>query len=195
MKRLFTFVLMVGLASPVLATHNHPSRAKQLKVTFVTAYNNCAAPNTTHKVPLAFPGCTSPVPTTNNNPTNQMTFGPHGALTAKLKVGNGDIAFKLKGKDILDNGAPFSGNLTWKASIRWTDHGCGASLTTPCTVFDFNFPIPVTCLAGSCDANTNFNTLIPGGFSPGDESNIEVGQMFVEDPDGDTAFRQGLFIP
>jgi len=188
--------LVLTLATPALATHNHPAKAKQAKLSFVTAYNTCASPNTTHKPAIALPGCAPPVPSTNNNATNEMTFGANGSLTAQVKVGAADITIVVKGSDILNNGGSFSGTLTAVATIRATDHGCTApGFTTPCTIFDFPFPVSVTCTNGKCKGKTSANTVVPAAVATGDEENIEIGQFSFNDPDGDPAFRQGLFLP
>src|SRR5262245_53544176 len=108
-----------------------PAKAKQIKISLATTYNTCASPNTTHKPAIALPGCTPPVQTTNNNATNKLTFGPNGQMQAQIKVVTGDIKLIIKGKDIQNNGSPFTGTLTGVATIRPTDNGCtGPSFTT-----------------------------------------------------------------
>lgn len=186
----------VAIAAPARAIPTQPAKAKQIKADLVSAYNTCASPNTTHKPPIALPACSPPVPSTSNNPTNQLTFGSKGAFVQQLILTKGDIKLLSKGTDILNNGVPFSGTITGLATVRVTDNGCGGpSFTTACTIFDFPFPVPVNCTAGKCSGKTTANTVVPGAVNAGDSSNIEIGQLSVNDPDGDEAFRQGIFVP
>jgi hypothetical protein len=91
---------------------------------------------------------------------------------------------------------PFTGTLTLASTLRITDHGCLPPIfPNPCTVQDFVLLVPITCTAGACAVSTSVNTLTPGAITALDEMNVEVGQVTVQDPDGDDAFRQGVFVP
>ena len=188
-------LVMIGLLllgnTPAWASHDHPAKAKQLKVTFVTAYNQCTTPPMTHDFPLGLPACT-PTPATNGNPANKLTFGPRGSLSATLGVISGDIKVSAKGADILNNGAAFSGSLLLVLDVRLSDHGCSG---TPCTTVDFQLPIAISCTAGKCSAKTSVNAAFPGIILLGGELNLELHDVTVRDPDNETAFRAGLFVP
>lgn len=194
MKRILAMAVVIGLTSPVWATHNHPLKAKLIKVSFVTAFAQCTAPTTTHKPTLSLPAC-APALSTDANPAHSIRFGPTGSASAKLKVGAGDVKIKVKGTGIENHGLPFTGTLSLSALFRMSEHGCGASLTDPCTVLDFPFPVDVDCTFGTCSANTSVNLVVPGAFAAGAELNLEVDQLLIHDGDGDAAFRQGLFVP
>jgi hypothetical protein len=196
--RHFALALLVVavLAAPAFATHNHPQVAKGMKLTLASAYEPCTSPITAHAPTIGLPACNPEVLTTSANATNQITFGPLGKIAAALKVVPGDIKVIVKGKDILNNSAPYTGSLMMTANLRLTDHNCLPPIfPNPCTVQDFAMLVPVTCTAGACSASTSFNTLNAGWITPLQEMNFEVGQIVIEDPDGDEAFRQGLFVP
>ena len=192
----FALLAVALLAAPAFATHNHPQQAKGMKLTLASAYEQCLAPITVHAPSIGLPACNPEVLATTVNLTNQVTFGPFGKITAGLKVVPGDIKVIVKGKDILNNSAPYTGSLTLTANLRLTDHNCVPPIfPNPCTTQDFALLVPVTCTAGACSASTTLNTLNPGWITPLQEMNFEVGQLIVTDPDGDDAFRQGLFVP
>jgi len=192
----FALILVAALAEPAFATHNHPQQAKLLKTTLVSAYESCLLPGTFHAPTIGLPACNPEVLTSSANATNVTTFGPTGRLAVGLKLVPGDIKVVVKGKDILNNSLPYTGSLTATANLRLTDHNCLPPIfPNPCTTQDFAMLVPVTCTAGACVASTSFNTLNPGWITPLQEMNFELGQISVEDPDGDEAFRQGLFVP
>lgn len=190
--------IVLGVGGVAVAQPVHPKQAKQVRVSFVTAYNPCTSGPLVHRPPLLhlFNSCV-PVLTTETNPSEKVTFGPKGQAQAIIKVAPGDVKIAFKAKDILNNGAPHSGSLHAAVSLRVSDHACGAMspYTTPCTVQDVELPITIGCTVGSCSGNFTVNTLIPGLIVVGDEGNIELGQIVIRDDDGDEAFRQGLFLP
>jgi len=161
----------------------------------VVAYDQCTSPASTHRPPLG-PSCTPPVASSANNGSNVTTFGPDGQLQVQLKMAKGDVKVVAKGKDIVNNGTSYTGSLNLIAIIRLTDNAnVGASYTTPGTVLDFSFGVPIGCVDGVCKASTTFNAIAAGLFAEGEASNIEIVRLDVEDPDGEVAFRPGLFVP
>jgi len=199
MKHLVLAVaLVLTLAAPALATHSRPSQAKQMKTSLVTAYDQCTVPGTVHQASLSAPACNPAVLSSSTNLANVTTFAPSGIamMNVGAKVVPGDIKITVRGKLIHNNSAPYTGALTLALLVRITDHGCVPPIfPNPCTVVDLPLSVPVACSAGSCVATTTINTLIPSAIAVGNEMNIEIDQITVLDPDGDEAFRQGLFVP
>jgi hypothetical protein len=184
------------LSSSASAAVDHPSKAKSLKATMVTAYNQCVVGTgtLTHRPSLALESCV-PVATSATNPADILSFGPKGETSIALSVKTGDVAISAKGKDVLNNGSPFSGNVTGNAIVRATDNGCGALFDTDCTLINIPFPVVTACAAGACSVKTTANTVLANAVHAGDLSNIEVGQISISDPNGDHAARQGLYVP
>lgn len=190
--------LVVAFAAPAFATHSRPSAAKQMQTTLAAAYDPCTVPNTVHQPSFSAPACNPEVLSSAANPLNLTTFAPSGTAMMKVtaKVVTGDIKITVKGKLIHNNGGPYTGPLTLKLLLRITDHACVPPIfPNPCTMIDFPLSVPVTCSGGGCVANTSINALLPGAIAAGNEMNVELDQLIVTDPDGDDAFRQGLFVP
>ena len=188
--------LIVASVVPAFATHNHPQQAKLLKTALASAYDQCVIPGATHKPSISLPACNPEILSTTTTAANQITFGPLGKMAVGIKVIPGDLKIAAKGKDILNNSLPYTGTLTFTTTVRITDHGCLPPIfPNPCTVQDFALTVPINCAAGACAASTSVNTLTPGTITALDEMNIELGQITVLDPDGDDAFRQGVFVP
>lgn len=190
--------IVLGLGGTAQAANNHPKQAKQVKVSFVTAYEQCTTGPLVHRPPLlnSVDSCV-PALTTEKNPAHKIIFGTDGSAVALIRVGAGDVKITFKAAGILDNvsGFPYGGSLLALVSLRVTDHACGEAATTPCTVADMSLPIPIGCTAGTCNGIFRINTLFANLIKVGDEGNVELGQIVVRDPDGDDAFRQGLFLP
>jgi hypothetical protein len=115
-------------------------------------------------------------------------------------------------------GKDYSGQLQGNAQIRITDHyntGSGTcSSTTSCsaTVVDLPFPVTGTCAATSADAtigstcnvSTSADVVVPGVVKEGKKSNVEIGQLVINDGGTDglattapnSLFNvQGIYIP
>src|SRR5215468_412748 len=102
---LATGLSVATLVGPVLAAYNTPSKAKALKVDLAVAYNACTGtPNDKQGTVLPLDACHPPVPTSNNNTTHELSFGPKGAANLTVQVGKGDIKLSLKSADVLDHG-------------------------------------------------------------------------------------------
>lgn len=189
--------LLVAFAAPALATHNRPSSAKQIQTMLTTAYDECTIANAVHQPSLGAPACNPEKLSSAANPVNVTTFAPSNIATMKVtaKVINGDIKITVIGKLIHNNGTVYSGQLKLALLLRITDHACLPAPSNPCTMVDFPLAALVTCGAGQCATTTTINTLLPGAIVAGKEMNVEFAQIVVQDPDGDDAFRQGLFVP
>jgi hypothetical protein len=193
--KLLPLAAIVALASTAHGIPFQPLKAKLVKISMVVAYDQCSSPGVTHRPPLGF-SCTPPLPTSATNPADVTTFGPEGQLQVQLKATKGDLKVVVKGKDIVNNGSSYTGNLNLHAVMRLTDDANVApGFTTAGTATDFSFSVPIACVDGACKASTTFNALAVGLFAEGEAGNVEVVRLDVEDRNGDVAFRPGLFVP
>jgi len=186
----------VAMATPALASHNHPAKANKFLVLFVKAYNQCTNPSTTHNSPLAFPACT-PVQSGGS-----LSFGPKGSAQAQgvVKTNSAkqasDVQLIAKASDIRNGndgtGTGFTGNLSTSGIIRSTDHYC----VTPgaCTLIDVPFPVQLPCTAGKCKAKTTANTVLSGSVVGGKEANVELQELSIFNG-GLEEFRGGIWLP
>ena len=199
MKRAVLVAACLAVVGALVATSSagafdRPKQAKRNYIEMVVAYNQCPGGPLTHRPSLAFPACV-PVPSSANNPANVLTFSPAGAMVADLKTMSGNIKIKVNGRGIFNNGAPYTGSLSVTTILRMTDSGCGQSFDVECTTVDIPFPIPVNCINSYCVSPApNLNTILPGALSSGGKASLEMSQLTLSDPDGDTFARGGLFI-
>ena len=201
-------LLSFTAVTPAFAAHNHPVKAKKMKVPLVRAYEDCNPPhvsNDQHNVPLTFPACSPSLPL--NTADFAFGTGGSGSITISL-VGGPDIKVIVKLKKVLQNGSPFSGTLYLTATLRITDHNCQNIPGDDCTMTDTTGGvfIPVSCNNnGTCSAVEEINAFFgPGGsfpiFSqdvvvPGTEANIEVRDLQISDITGGNAiFVPGLYV-
>jgi hypothetical protein len=200
------FVSVAGAATPPPdASYTFPKQAKKIDVSLVTAFDQCTSPTLMHRPSLALPAC-APVQTSAADPTNVLSWQldangkPKGKADIKIgPKGKDDLKVKFNGKGIYDNGAPHTGYVTANANLRVTDNGCSPSGASPwnddCTMVDIPFPLTTPCTAGVCKTATGNQTVIPEpGLQQYEQTNIEIHTIYVTDPDGDQAFRQGFFV-
>jgi len=79
-KRLILFAmsaLFAGsfFASSAMASHEHPLGASPVRVPLVPAFDACTSANSTHGLPLNFPSCNPPVPTSGTVKTGAGSIG------------------------------------------------------------------------------------------------------------------------
>lgn len=186
-----------------------PKKASGIKLNLVTAYNVCASPNATQfQAGIGLPACSPPVPTTTNNPLNDVEFGPKGLAQVGVSVSKGDIKIAIKASDIKNNGVAANGiNLkATTASVIATSTNCHTGLPPQsppanayCTSTDlgplFSAVFSVPCTAGKCALASTVNTIIPGTVMTGSQANTELSGIGLSDPDGDLTFHEGLFLP
>jgi hypothetical protein len=72
---------------------------------------------------------------------------------------------------------------------------CTAAPNCSATVVPLPFPVPVTCSAGVCNAQTTANVLAPGSVTAGRRGVVEIGQLQLQDSAGRIFEDQGIFIP
>ena len=185
------------VTSPASATYNTPKQAKKMSVDMVTAFNQCPGGPLTHRPSLAFPACV-PAASTANDPDNIVEYqeGGNNETTYKLQAVEGDVKISVKSNGIVNNGSLYTGDdLSGAATVRLTDNGCGAAFDVDCTVIDFPLPVALTCLKGSCKAQTpSVRTMMPASINPADKMNVEIGQVSILDPDGDPFARSGILV-
>ena len=185
-----------------------PKGATPTRVSLVTAYNPCTAPDRTHGPPLAFGSCSSPTRT-----SSQLTVGTgdsngkpalnEGYLTLTVMPGapggadDTDVSLTLFSDDVFTNAlADYTGELRAHLTLQITDKlntpnpgGPGAA-TTQQIPFDFN----ASCAAvadpnegASCTAATSVDALVPGAAPEGRRAVWALAAVDVYDggPDGD----------
>jgi len=173
-KRIFVLAVMSALlafgliASSALATHEHPSSASPIRVPLVPAYDACTSSNSTHGLPLNFPSCNPPVPTSNTVKTGAGSVGQGwvvvcntGSAVAECNTAAGagfttgmqpDVRLYGAGRDV-------------QCRLTGTPAGCSAGA-------DYNpngspSPYTTTCTtAGSCGFNGRPNPFCAPGGAP-----------------------------
>ena len=188
-----------------------PAGASPLRVSLVTAYDECTAPNRTHGPPLGFASCNPPTRTSDHltvgtADSNGQVVRYEGHVRLNTIVGNpstpgdqADVAIDFFSKGALTNGlANYTGELRAEVPLQITDKdntphpgGPGAATTQ-----EFTFDIDATCAVVSdpsphseCQTTTTADALIPGSIKEGRRSIWQLGQVIVYDggADGDTA--------
>jgi hypothetical protein len=200
-------LVMAVTATTVLATHNHPLKAKGLKLDLAVAYNACGVSNDSQGTTPPLPACHPPVQTSSTNSAHVLTFGLKGAANVQVAVGKGDIKLKVKSADIHDSAVPSNGVIADGTQLGLhvdhaisTSDACTSGDPAGCTTIDlgalFNNTFKATCVAGKCTINSTVNTLLGSPtIMAGDSVNISVAGVGINDQDGDLAFTEGLFIP
>ena len=184
-----------------------PGGATPLRVPLVPEFTSCGAPDVSHASPLDLPSCSSP-----GLESSMLTTSSQGRGSASARfdvvVGNpttvadeADVAVSATIGDVRNkaDGSDYVGSLLLASDVRVTDTANGPSATTPATVQDAQFAIPMSCVAtqqpdpqtpntsgGNCNVSTTFDTLVPGFAREGARAVIPTFSVVVEDagPDG-----------
>jgi TolB protein len=188
-----------------------PKGASPMRVSLVTAYDQCTAPNRTHGPPLAFGSCNPPAKssahlTVGTGDSNGKPARNEGYLRLSTIAGNpgttvdeADVAVDFFSDDVFTNAlGDYEGELRAVLPLRITDKdntphpgGPGAATTQ-----DFTFDVDATCVASTdpqegsaCQTTTTLDALMAGTIKEGRRSVWQLGQVVVHDggPDGDTA--------
>jgi hypothetical protein len=190
-----------------------PKSASPVQVSLVPAYDQCTASNRTHGPPLAFSSCSPP-----QQSSTQLTVGSAPAKsTAYVRIGAriGDPGTPADEADVHMHGvitdvrlasdlSDYTGDLEISFQVQITDKnntphpgGPGAATVQP-----FTHSQPISCAAtadttvgATCQFQTTVEALIPGAVTEQKRSVWELGQIAVNDANGDAFLRQGLFIP
>ena len=197
-----------------------PRGATPTRVSLVTAYNQCTAPDRTHGPPLAFGSCASP-----QKSSSQLTVGTgdangkpalnEGYLTLGVRAGtpggpdDSDVILDFFLDDVFTNAlADYTGEVRAHVSLRITDR-----LNTPnpggpgaATTVEIPLDMTVACLAvadpnegSTCATGTTVDALVPGAVPEGRRAIWQLGTVEVYDggadsdantPAGDTLFAR-----
>jgi hypothetical protein len=211
--------------SGVNASYPRPRGATPFRVPLVPAFQACAAPNSSHGAPLAFPSCKSPTQTssfltvgtpdangTGANSTGSVTFTavagnagtPADEADMKILVSLTDVRRK---SDLAD----YTGQLQLLPTLRITDRLSGSVPVDPATVTDLGYPVTVPCTAttattvgSTCSVSTTADAVTPGLMVENRRTILEIGQVKVFDggadglaaTPGNTLFAsEGVFVP
>jgi hypothetical protein len=206
-------VLAMALVQTASATHVRPKGASPLRASVVPAFKSCAAPNSTHGAPLAFPSCNPPVQTSNYLTVGSPDANGAGAnavsfILLKVKTTSPeDVLITSSGTDIrclpataaavcgtanAADGPDYTGGLQGNATIRISDHYNGASLTDAATMVDIPFPVNGTCastastsIGSTCTTNTTANAVVVGSVKDAQRAVVEVSQLQIFDGGAD----------
>jgi hypothetical protein len=198
-----------------------PFDGRRVRVSFVTAFKQCVAPNVKHGTPLVFDSCKPPaqsagyatVPTSGVSNAARATGvvrvictpDPPGTFEGCTPAGDQrDLALSANAFDVRkksDPAAEYVGELELRLNIRITDLWSDAG---PATVVDFDFPVTVPCTTtadatgSACTATTTADALLPNAVREGKEAMWALGDLELYDggPDGDadTIANNTLFM-
>ena len=176
-----------------------PVGASPLRVSLVTAYEECTAPNRTHGPPLGFDSCNPPTRssahlTVGTADSNGQVVRYKGHLRLNTIVGNpatpgdqADVAIDFFSNGVLTNAlTDYTGELRAEVPLQITDKdntphpgGPGAATTQ-----EFTFDVDATCAVVSepsphseCQTTTTADALIPGAIKEGRHSIWQLGQV------------------
>jgi hypothetical protein len=212
-------------SSTTSGLYARPKGASPLRVPLVPAFQQCAAPNSSHGAPFAYPSCKPPTQasgflTIGSPDANGKGASSSGSVKLVTVQGNAStladeadmkiiasLADVRKKSDLTD----YTGQLQLVQSMRMTDRSYGSAPVDPGTVSDFNFATTMLCTAtvdtnvgSSCSVATTADAVIPGAILETRRTVIELGQVKVFDGGsdglagtaGNTLFAvQGLFAP
>jgi hypothetical protein len=190
-----------------------------MRISLVTANDQCTAPNRTHGAPLAFPSC-APFHLSSHRLTvgTGDSNGKDAFMQAfiRLDVGGGDVHVHAFLNDIFNKDlSDYTGGLRASLPIQVTDKNNTPSPfpTGAATTEGFPFEFDLGCTAtpadpakgSDCVLDTTFDALVPGAVSAGKRAIWALGQAKVYDggTDGDPATTadntlfavEGVFVP
>jgi hypothetical protein len=188
----------VASTSPPFA---RPASATPFRVPLVPAYSLCSSPNSTHVAPLSTPACTPPAEQSSQLTTS--TIG-RGSGFARLRTIVGDSSTPANEADVRidafvtdvlsrSNGLDYTGQTMLQVGLRITDRGSGSFQTTPATVEDTTFAVPLPCTAhagaagSSCEVDATVNSLVPGYVKEGALAVISVTSTRLLDAGADNS--------
>jgi uncharacterized delta-60 repeat protein len=195
--------------TPPPAPYPRPATATPTRVPLVPAYNQCTAPNSTHRAPKLSPGpgtgdpaCNPPVRTSTALTTSTTGVGS-GFAKLRAIVGNpgtqadeADVSVQVSATDVrcasvssCTAGNDYPGQLILRLSMRLTD---GGSDLGSATVSDTKIDVPIACTptggaAGStCSLTTTLDTMVAGSAPEGKLSIYDLTsiQLFDAGADG-----------
>jgi hypothetical protein len=113
---------LLALATPAIAIHPEPRKAKHFRVDLVTAYEPCIEPNTVAEE-SGRPACSPPI---RSDPG--CGFGPKGRGSVKLAIASSKLALSLNMRG-LEAGCE-DAFLNVGFTVQATSHDCAGSACT-----------------------------------------------------------------
>ncbi len=192
------------------ARYPRPGSATPLRAPLVPEYTECTAPNSQHVAPLNVGACSPPSQDSALLTTSTVGKGS-GFVSFKVQPGNpstpadeSDVAFSTTVTDVRQTagGGDYTGQLVVKARLRMTDTANGPTQSTAATVQDFDFAIPVSCVASpnptlgsACSEDTTLDALVPGFAKEGERTIIDALSLLVQDMGADGDIDPGSSCP
>jgi hypothetical protein len=192
------------------ARYPRPGSATPLRAPLVPEYAQCTAPNSQHVAPLNVGACSPPSQDSALLTTSTIGKGS-GFVSLKVQPGDpstsadeSDVAFSTTVTDVRQaaGGGDYTGQLVVKARLRMTDTANGPTQSTAATVQDFDFAIPVSCVASpnatlgsACSEDTTLDALVPGFAKEGERTIIDALSLFVQDMGADGDIDPGSSCP
>jgi hypothetical protein len=190
----------VGRPVALEARHPRPGGGTPLNVSLVPEFQQCTSPNSTHVAPLDMPSCRPPALESSQLTTS--TLG-RGSASARLDVQPGDpdtgddeadvrIAASASDVRATADGSDYAGRVVLATRLRITDNANGSATNDSGTVQDFDFSVPIDCVANSdpavgssCRIGTTADTLVPGFAVEGRRSVISAFSLTMLDAGAD----------
>ena len=189
--------LYLATAAPA---YPRPGGATPVRVPMVPAFAACTSPNSNHVPPLDSPSCTPATLESSLLTTSSQGRGA-GILRMEAVLGNpatpedeADIRVLLSTTDIkrASDGSDYPGQLVFSVGLRITDRANSSFDTTPGTVQDSRFDIPISCgttaddaIGSSCNLNLSTDVIVPGFIKEGRRSVISTFNVRVLDAGAD----------
>ena len=189
----------VGRPVVLEARHPRPGGGTPIRVSLVPEFQQCTGANSSHVPPLDMPSCRPPALSSSLLTTS--TLG-RGSASARLDVRPGDpstsadeadLAIGASASDVrAAGGSDYAGKVLLSTRMRITDNANGSASNDSATVKDFDFSVPVDCVANSdpavgssCQISTTADTLVPGFAVEGRRSVISAFSLAVLDTGAD----------
>jgi DNA-binding beta-propeller fold protein YncE len=193
-----------------------PASAPEVRGSLVQVFKQCGTGgnpvNAKHAPSLSLGSCNPPLPVSPN-----ARVGNGGAGSVTMTVLPGDYQVAVADTDIrtpsgadYDPNAGSSPDITVVAKLRVTDTrnctpaGCGGPYTQSATTTDFDFSVPVACVANGsattppgsdCNLTTTVNSVASGTLVAGAQTSVTVFRVRVNDHLGALFQQQGSFVP
>jgi hypothetical protein len=191
--------LYVATAAP---NYPRPGGATPLRVPMVPAFAACTSPNSNHVPPLDSPSCT-PAPLESALLTTSTLGKGAGVARLDTVLGNpatpedeADIRIILSTTDIrrAGDGSDYPGQLIFSVGMRITDRANSSFETTPGTVRDSRFDVPISCgttaddtIGSTCNLNLSTDVIVPDFIKEGRRTVVSAFSLHVLDAGADSS--------
>jgi hypothetical protein len=179
-----------------------PGGATPLRVPLVPVFAACTSPNSNHAPPLDYPSCT---PATLESSLLTTSNQGKGSGIARLDavLGNpatpedeADMRIIVSTTDIrrTSDGSDYPGQLVFAVGLRITDRANSSFETTPGTVQDSRFDVPISCgltaddtIGSTCNLNLSTDVIVPGFIKEGRRTVISTFDLKLLDAGADSS--------